>query len=46
MKKLFSILFVAAIMLGMASCKKDETMQPLKSGKNVVSDKKDLGTGD
>lgn len=45
MKKLLLSAIVIAI-LGMVSCKKDDSVQPQKSGKTVVSDKRDLGTGD
>jgi uncharacterized protein YcfL len=45
MKKLFFSL-IAMVVLGMVACKKDDSIQPEKSGQSVVSDKRDLATGD
>ncbi|MFM6976218.1 MAG: hypothetical protein ACKOW2_05155 [Sphingobacteriaceae bacterium] len=45
MKKILLTLFVVGV-IGMISCKKDESIQPNKSNKTLVSDKRDLGTGD
>lgn len=45
MKKLIFTLVVFGL-IGMISCKKDESIQPEKSNKSLVADKKDIGTGD
>lgn len=45
MKKLL-LSVIAIVILGAISCKKDDSIQPQKSSKNVVADKRDLGTGD
>ena len=43
-KLLFTLVLVGLI--GIISCKKDESIQPEKSNKSLVADKKDIGTGD
>jgi hypothetical protein len=45
MKKLLFAL-TAFVVIGMVACKKDESIQPDKTNQSVVSDKRDLGTGD
>lgn len=45
MKKLLLSLILVSV-IGAFSCKKDESTQPQKPSNNVVSDKRDLGTGD
>ena len=45
MKKLLFAL-TTFVVIGMVACKKDESIQPDKTNQSVVSDKRDLGTGD
>lgn len=45
MKKLAFLLVLFGV-IGMVSCKKDESIQPKKSNGALVADKKDLSTGD